>query len=208
MERKTTWVVPPTISLSFSGTLAPPLTRNRITRAPSSTWLIPSRDPSVRFYHPGPSPRLSPPRPQHGGRSRRIGRDRRPGAPSRSFGPMSPRSRGTEASARSSRCCSRGTDTTVAPIGRAGRTAKLLKADLAFLDCLEKTRTTTERGGVSAAVMYRTMCIMGLRNIIIPYRMHLVKLQSGPSIMEVFNNLISKVTYSSNIRAEKRKDML
>ncbi|THU68921.1 hypothetical protein C4D60_Mb08t08940 [Musa balbisiana] len=86
--------------------------------------------------------------------------------------------------------------------------AKLLKADLAFLDCLEKTRMTTERGGVSAAVLYRAMCTTGLRNIIIPYRMHLVKLQSGPSIMEVFNNLISKVTYSSNIEAEKRKDML
>lgn len=58
-------------------------------------------------------------------------------------------------------------------------------------------------------MLYDLFCLVaGLRNIIIPYRMHLVKLQSGPSIMEVFNNLISKVTYSSNIEAEKRKDML
>lgn len=47
--------------------------------------------------------------------------------------------------------------------------AKLLKADLAFLDCLEKTRMTTERGGVSAAVLYRAMCTTGTSTNLITF---------------------------------------
>ncbi|WOK99103.1 hypothetical protein Cni_G07815 [Canna indica] len=86
--------------------------------------------------------------------------------------------------------------------------AKLLKSDLAFLDCLEKPRMATKGGSVWAASLYRAMCIAGLRNILIPYRMHLVRLQSEPSFMEVCNNFISKVTSSSKIEGEKRKYML
>ncbi|KAK9673584.1 hypothetical protein RND81_12G177000 [Saponaria officinalis] len=61
--------------------------------------------------------------------------------------------------------------------------AKLLEADLAFLECLEKPRMQT-RGDKHVAFMYRTMCIQGLRNILVPYRTHLVRLQSGPPLIQ------------------------
>ncbi|RAL38978.1 hypothetical protein DM860_014804 [Cuscuta australis] len=55
--------------------------------------------------------------------------------------------------------------------------AELLKADLAFLECLEKPHMST-KGDPHVALLYKTMCISGLRNILIPYRQQLVKLQS------------------------------
>ncbi|XAR60305.1 hypothetical protein NMG60_11033619 [Bertholletia excelsa] len=56
--------------------------------------------------------------------------------------------------------------------------AQLLKADLAFLECLEKPHMTT-KGNAHVAHLYKTMCVSGLRNILIPYRKHLLKLRSG-----------------------------
>ncbi|KAL0435327.1 UNVERIFIED_CONTAM: hypothetical protein Sradi_0240600 [Sesamum radiatum] len=56
--------------------------------------------------------------------------------------------------------------------------AELLKADLAFLECLEKPNMST-KGDSQVAYLYKFMCISGLRNILIPYRQNLVKLQSG-----------------------------
>ncbi|KAL8055582.1 hypothetical protein ABFX02_04G065800 [Erythranthe guttata] len=56
--------------------------------------------------------------------------------------------------------------------------AELLKADLAFLDCLERPHMTT-KGDPQVAYLYKFMCTSGLRNILIPYRQSLVKLQSG-----------------------------
>uniref|UniRef100_A0A5B7CCR6 Phospholipase A2 family protein n=1 Tax=Davidia involucrata TaxID=16924 RepID=A0A5B7CCR6_DAVIN len=55
--------------------------------------------------------------------------------------------------------------------------AELLKADLAFLECLERPRMST-KGDARVAHLYKTMCISGLRNILIPYRKNLLKLQS------------------------------
>ncbi|CAH9083116.1 unnamed protein product [Cuscuta epithymum] len=55
--------------------------------------------------------------------------------------------------------------------------AELLKADLAFLECLEKPHMST-KGDPHVALLYKTMCVSGLRNILIPYRQQLVKLQS------------------------------
>ncbi|CAA7405933.1 unnamed protein product [Spirodela intermedia] len=69
--------------------------------------------------------------------------------------------------------------------------AKLLQADLAFLECLERPRMST-KGDAHAAHLYKTMCIAGLRNILIPYRMQLVRMQTGPSFLEVMNSLIVK----------------
>ncbi|KAL4579093.1 hypothetical protein LXL04_015228 [Taraxacum kok-saghyz] len=54
----------------------------------------------------------------------------------------------------------------------------LLKADLAFLECLERPHMAT-RGDIHVAHLYKTMCISGLRSILIPYRQHLVKLKTG-----------------------------
>ncbi|KAM7497057.1 hypothetical protein LguiA_021471 [Lonicera macranthoides] len=56
--------------------------------------------------------------------------------------------------------------------------ADLLKADMAFLECLERPNMST-KGDPRVADLYKTMCISGLRNILIPYRNHLMKLQSG-----------------------------
>ncbi|GLT81763.1 hypothetical protein SLE2022_001970 [Rubroshorea leprosula] len=60
---------------------------------------------------------------------------------------------------------------------------KLLKADLAFLECLERPHMRT-KGDAYVAHVYRTMCITGLKNILIPYRRHLVKLQSGQPLID------------------------
>ncbi|CAN1250453.1 hypothetical protein LINPERPRIM_LOCUS7430, partial [Linum perenne] len=56
--------------------------------------------------------------------------------------------------------------------------AELLKADLKFLECLERPYMVT-RGDSHVAHIYKTMSITGLKNILIPYRTHLVKLQDG-----------------------------
>lgn len=61
--------------------------------------------------------------------------------------------------------------------------ADLLKADLQFLECLERPKMTT-KGDAHIAHIYKTMCTTGLRNILIPYRTQLVNLQSGQSLIE------------------------
>ncbi|GFZ18112.1 phospholipase A2 family protein [Actinidia rufa] len=53
-----------------------------------------------------------------------------------------------------------------------------LKADLAFLECLERPHMST-KGDAHVAHLYKTMCTSGLRNILIPYRKNLLNLQSG-----------------------------
>ncbi|XP_051142299.1 uncharacterized protein LOC127259181 [Andrographis paniculata] len=55
--------------------------------------------------------------------------------------------------------------------------AELLKADLAFLECLERPNMKT-KGDPRVANLYKFMCISGLRNMLIPYRQNLLKLQS------------------------------
>ncbi|XP_047322092.1 uncharacterized protein LOC124925985 [Impatiens glandulifera] len=55
--------------------------------------------------------------------------------------------------------------------------ADMLKADLAFLDCLEKPNMIV-KGDARIANLYKKMCTSGLRSILIPYRRHLLKLQS------------------------------
>ncbi|KAM4096395.1 hypothetical protein ACJW30_08G102300 [Castanea mollissima] len=60
--------------------------------------------------------------------------------------------------------------------------AELLKADLVFLECLERPHMTT-KGDARIANLYKKMCITGLKNILIPYRSHLVKLQSGQAVI-------------------------
>ncbi|XP_057956279.1 uncharacterized protein LOC131149656 [Malania oleifera] len=61
--------------------------------------------------------------------------------------------------------------------------AELLKADLAFLDCLERPHMRS-KGDAHVAHLYKTMCITGLRCILIPYRKHLLKVHSGQSLLE------------------------
>ncbi|RVW17592.1 hypothetical protein CK203_096697 [Vitis vinifera] len=58
--------------------------------------------------------------------------------------------------------------------------ASLLKADLAFLECLERPQMST-KGDPHVAQLYKTMCITGLKNVLIPYRRHLVDLRSEQS---------------------------
>ncbi|KAJ8751199.1 hypothetical protein K2173_016380 [Erythroxylum novogranatense] len=60
--------------------------------------------------------------------------------------------------------------------------AKLLEADLAFLECLERPHMAA-KGNTHIAQVYRTMCITGLKNVLIPYRTHLVSLSSGRSLI-------------------------
>ncbi|KAJ6948568.1 hypothetical protein NC651_002787 [Populus alba x Populus x berolinensis] len=60
--------------------------------------------------------------------------------------------------------------------------ADLLKADLAFLQCLERPHMAT-KGDAHVAHVYKTMCITGLKNMLIPYRTHLVKLRSGQPLI-------------------------
>ncbi|KAK8995211.1 hypothetical protein V6N11_069654 [Hibiscus sabdariffa] len=60
---------------------------------------------------------------------------------------------------------------------------KLLKADLAFLECLERPHMSTA-GDPSIAQLYKTMCTTGLKNILIPYRRHLIKLQYGQPLVD------------------------
>ncbi|KAM1040931.1 hypothetical protein TB1_029506 [Malus domestica] len=61
--------------------------------------------------------------------------------------------------------------------------ADLLKADLAFLDCLERPNMST-KGDARIAHLYKTMCTTGLRNLLIPYRTHLLKLQAGQPLIQ------------------------
>ncbi|XP_038900324.1 uncharacterized protein LOC120087580 isoform X1 [Benincasa hispida] len=57
--------------------------------------------------------------------------------------------------------------------------AELLKADLAFLECLERPNMVT-KGDAHVATVYRTMCVTGLKNLLIPYRRQLIQLQTFP----------------------------
>lgn len=61
--------------------------------------------------------------------------------------------------------------------------AELLKADLAFLECLEKPNMKS-MGDAHISHLYKQMCITGLKNILIPYRQNLLKLQSGQSLFD------------------------
>ncbi|XP_015973414.1 uncharacterized protein LOC107496625 [Arachis duranensis] len=61
--------------------------------------------------------------------------------------------------------------------------AELLKADLAFLECLEKQNMAT-KGDPHVALIYRTMCINGLKSFLVPYRRQLVSLQSGQPLIQ------------------------
>ncbi|PON97593.1 Phospholipase A2 domain containing protein [Trema orientale] len=72
--------------------------------------------------------------------------------------------------------------------------AKLLKADLAFLECLERPNMTT-KGDVHIAHLYKTMCITGLKNLLIPYRTHLLKLQSAKPLIQF--GWLSNVSWKS-----------
>ncbi|KAF5745016.1 hypothetical protein HS088_TW07G00597 [Tripterygium wilfordii] len=56
--------------------------------------------------------------------------------------------------------------------------AKLLEADFAFLECLERQHGSV-KGDPHIAQLYKTMCITGLNNFLIPYRSTLVRLQAG-----------------------------
>ncbi|KAG9458057.1 hypothetical protein H6P81_002565 [Aristolochia fimbriata] len=69
--------------------------------------------------------------------------------------------------------------------------AKLLKADLAFLDCIERPKMKT-KGDAHIAHLYRTMCIAGLKNILIPYRRHLLRLQAGEPLLDWLRNFNGK----------------
>ncbi|RLN36504.1 uncharacterized protein C2845_PM03G15010 [Panicum miliaceum] len=75
--------------------------------------------------------------------------------------------------------------------------AQLLRADLAFLRCLEGSRQTPARDGIVAAVIYRAMCIFGLKTILIPYRTNLVRLQTGPNYADFFADFVKRVASSS-----------
>lgn len=75
--------------------------------------------------------------------------------------------------------------------------AQLLRADLAFLRCLEGSRQTPARDGVAAAAIYRSMCIFGLKTILIPYRTNLVRLQTGPNYADVFADFVKRIASSS-----------
>ncbi|XP_028219382.1 uncharacterized protein LOC114401160 isoform X1 [Glycine soja] len=70
--------------------------------------------------------------------------------------------------------------------------AKLLKADLAFLECLEKHHGST-KGDPHVAPIYKTMCLNGLRNFLIPYRRNIVNLQQ-------FGQPVIQFGWLSNLR--------
>lgn len=60
--------------------------------------------------------------------------------------------------------------------------AEMLKADIAFLECLEKTHMKT-KGNPLIAEAYISMCITGLRNILIPYRNQLLNPMHAKNIL-------------------------
>lgn len=75
--------------------------------------------------------------------------------------------------------------------------AQLLRADLAFLRCLEGSRKTPALDGVAAAAVYRSMCLFGLKTILIPYRTNLVRLQTGPNYADAFADFMKRMASSS-----------
>ena len=60
--------------------------------------------------------------------------------------------------------------------------AQLLRADLAFLRCLEGSRRTPARDGIAAAAIYRAMCIFGEPNSPLPILALAVALKPSMSI--------------------------
>eukprot|EP01018_Ginkgo_biloba_P005651 Gb_15712 [translate_table: standard] len=56
--------------------------------------------------------------------------------------------------------------------------AEMLKADIAFLECLEKIRMPP-KGNPQVAEAYKSMCIAGLRKVLIPYRKQVLKQMHG-----------------------------
>ncbi|CAN7133002.1 unnamed protein product [Brassica rapa subsp. narinosa] len=62
--------------------------------------------------------------------------------------------------------------------------AEMLKADMAFLECLESNKHVVTRGDAHVAFFYKTMCITGLKSILIPYRSYLVKIQYGQNLLD------------------------
>ncbi|PIA53777.1 hypothetical protein AQUCO_00900391v1 [Aquilegia coerulea] len=86
--------------------------------------------------------------------------------------------------------------------------AKLLKADLAFLECLEKPQMST-KGDAHTAHLYKAMCITGLTNILIPYRRHLVGLQEGRSPFQWLGSLNGlTITPSEWVGSLKRRNVV
>ncbi|KAM0863551.1 hypothetical protein ACQ4PT_044532 [Festuca glaucescens] len=75
--------------------------------------------------------------------------------------------------------------------------AQLLRADLAFLRCLEGSRKTPALDGVAAAAYYRSMCLFGLKAILIPYRTNLVRLQTGPNYADALADFMKRMASSS-----------
>ncbi|KAJ4979545.1 hypothetical protein NE237_010325 [Protea cynaroides] len=71
--------------------------------------------------------------------------------------------------------------------------SELLKADLAFLECVQRPHMSL-KGDAHVAHIYKTMCITGLKNILIPYRKQLValKLQQPLIAFGWLGNLIGK----------------
>lgn len=51
--------------------------------------------------------------------------------------------------------------------------------------------------GAAAAAVYRSMCIFGLKVILIPYRTNLVRLQKGPNYGDVFADFVKRMASSS-----------
>ncbi|KAJ0251632.1 hypothetical protein HA466_0125670 [Hirschfeldia incana] len=74
--------------------------------------------------------------------------------------------------------------------------AELLKADMAFLECLESNKRVVTRGDAQVAHFYKTMCITGLKNILIPYRSYLVKIQYGQNLLD-FGWLLNNISKRS-----------
>ncbi|XP_040382176.1 uncharacterized protein LOC121054971 [Oryza brachyantha] len=86
--------------------------------------------------------------------------------------------------------------------------AQLLRADLAFLRCLQTSRQTRAVDGVAAAAVYRSMCIFGLKTILIPYRTNLVRLQTGPNYADAFADFVKRIASSSGRPAGGDKQRL
>lgn len=74
--------------------------------------------------------------------------------------------------------------------------AELLKADMAFLECLESNKRVVTRGDAQVAHFYKTMCITGLKSILIPYRSYLVKIQYGQNLLD-FGWIVSNLSKRS-----------
>lgn len=77
--------------------------------------------------------------------------------------------------------------------------------ELQQTNCLRKCQSGTN-ALLSLSIFRRV--ITGLRSILIPYRTHLVKLQSGPSVVEMFGDFISKLQLPGKIETANQKERL